>query len=164
MFTRYERAQGVFADPNVFAPFLVAPALYLIYGIMNRSVTMLPVRMLCLGIILAGLFLAFSRGAWGMFAAAVCLFYFLILVCERHPMKRIKFVLFGVFGIATMILALIAALQIDVVYSIFQQRAELVQEYDGARLGRFARHLIGFELALSTPLGLGPPGIRIYLR
>ncbi len=156
LFTRYERAQGVFADPNVFAPFLVAPALYLIYGIMVRSVTLMPARLFCLGIILLGLFLAFSRGAWGMFAAAGFLFYFLILVCERHPVRRIKFILFGVFGIVALSLALITALQFDAVYSIFQQRAELVQDYDGARLGRFARHLIGFELALSTPLGLGP--------
>jgi len=31
-----------------------------------------------------------------------------------------------------------------------------VQEYDGARLGRFERHKIGFLLAMERPLGLGP--------
>ena len=31
-----------------------------------------------------------------------------------------------------------------------------VQDYDGQRLGRFARHAIGFNMAVETPLGLGP--------
>jgi O-antigen ligase len=31
-----------------------------------------------------------------------------------------------------------------------------VQEYDGARLGRFARYIIGFQLAMEHPFGIGP--------
>ena len=48
------------------------------------------------------------------------------------------------------------ALQFDAVYEMFEQRAKVVQEYDGAQLGRFARHAIGFEWALENPLGIGP--------
>ncbi|MEZ5800392.1 MAG: hypothetical protein R3D29_07865 [Nitratireductor sp.] len=44
IFTRYSRAMGAFQDPNVYGPFLVPPILYLVYGIMNRSPTMLPIR------------------------------------------------------------------------------------------------------------------------
>ena len=42
----------------------------------------------------------------------------------------------------------------------FEQRAKVVQDYDGAQLGRFARHAIGFNWALENPLGIGPLAIR----
>ncbi len=155
IFTRYERAQGAFADPNVFAPFLIAPILYLIYGIMNRSVTMLPIRLGFLFIILLGEFLAFSRGGWGVTAITALMFYCLLLLNEPKPKVRAKYILMGVAGLGGLIVAIIVALQIDAIADIFVQRAQVVQNYDGARLGRFARHAIGFELALSKPWGIG---------
>lgn len=155
VFTRYGRAQGAFADPNVFAPFLIAPILYLIYGIMNRSVTMLPIRAGFLFVILLGEFLAFSRGGWGVTTLSALMFYSLLLLNEPKPETRAKYILMGVAGLATLILALTVALQIDAIADIFVQRAQVVQNYDGARLGRFARHAIGFELALSQPWGIG---------
>lgn len=155
IFTRYDRAQGAFADPNVFAPFLIAPILYLIYGVMNRSVTMLPIRAGFLFVILLGEFLAFSRGGWGVTVITSVLFYSLLLLNEPKPQVRAKYILMGVTGLATLVIALIAALQIDAISEIFTQRAQVVQSYDGARVGRFARHAIGFELALSKPWGIG---------
>ena len=155
IFTKFERAQGAFADPNVFAPFLIAPILYLIYGIMNRSVTMLPIRAAFLFIILLGEFLAFSRGGWGVTVVTALLFYCLLLINEPKSKVRAKYILMGVAGIATLIVAIFVALQIDAIADIFVQRAQVVQNYDGARVGRFARHAIGFELALSKPWGIG---------
>lgn len=155
VFTRYSRAQGAFADPNVFAPFLVAPILYLIYGIMNRSVTMLPIRAGFLFVILLGELLAFSRGGWGVTMVSALLFYCLLLINEPRPEVRAKFILMGVAGLAALIIAIGIALQIDAIANLFVQRAQVVQSYDGARLGRFARHFIGFELALSKPWGIG---------
>ena len=156
IFTRYERAQGVFADPNVYAPFLIAPILYLMYGMMNRSVTILPARMVVITILMFGLLLAFSRAGWGLFVIAAGVFYFLMLVNEANPRTRIKYVMQGLIGLCFLAGALIAALQIEAISSIFEQRAQVVQNYDDARLGRFARHLLGFELALTEPLGIGP--------
>ena len=155
IFTRYDRAQGAFADPNVFAPFLVAPILYLVYGIMNRSITKLPIRAGFLFVILLGEFLAFSRGAWGLTVFAASMFYCLLLMNEPKARTRAKYILMGVAGVAVLIVGIIGALQIEAISSIFSQRAQVVQDYDGARLGRFARHAIGFELALSKPLGIG---------
>ncbi|MEM9279676.1 MAG: O-antigen ligase family protein [Pseudomonadota bacterium] len=154
-FTLYSRAKGAFGDPNVFAPFLVPAILYLMYGIMNRSVTMLPIRAAFLFVILLGEFLAFSRAAWGLTILCVGLFYFLLLVNERSAQVRAKYILMGVAGLAAVILALLAALQVNAIADLFSERAQVVQSYDGARLGRFARHFIGFELALSKPFGIG---------
>jgi len=154
-FTRYERAQGAFADPNVFAPFLVVPILYLLYGVMNRSVALLPIRLGLLGIILLGELLAGSRSGWGLTVVTAGLFYVLLLVNEPRSQVRAKYILMGVAGFVSLIVAVIGALQVDAVWEIISQRAKVVQEYDGARIGRFARHAIGFELALSKPLGIG---------
>ena len=109
MFTRYERAQGAFADPNVFAPFLVVPILYLLYGVMNRSVALLPIRLGLLGIILLGELLAGSRAGWGLTTVTVGLFYILLLVNEPHSKIRAKYILMGVVGFASLIVAVIGS-------------------------------------------------------
>src|SRR5690606_33607663 len=67
IFTRFGRASGAFADPNVFGPFLVLPAIWL----MHRMLTGAAMEWLRCGppllVLLGGIFLSFSRGAWGLF-------------------------------------------------------------------------------------------------
>lgn len=157
LFTRYDRARGIFEDPNVFGPFLIVPMLYLIYGLMSKKIDLItPIRLIALGIIVMGLFVAFSRAAWGL--AVICGggFYFLLLITEHSPKAKLKYIALGMIGLAAIVFMLLAALQLDFVAELFEQRAKAVQDYDGARFGRFARHLIGYEMALSRPLGLGP--------
>jgi hypothetical protein len=55
-----------------------------------------------------------------------------------------------------LVFALAIALQIPQIADLFSNRAKLVQDYDGARLGRFERHKIGFLMAMERPLGMGP--------
>ncbi len=156
VFTLYGRASGVFQDPNVFGPFLILPCLYLLYGLVYRSASLAPVRAALLLVLLLGLFLSFSRGAWGGFVVGGLVFYALLIATEKSAAKRMKLILFGVAGLMATGMLLAVALQFDVVYAMFEQRARVVQEYDGARLGRFARHAIGFQWALENPLGIGP--------
>ena len=52
-------------------------------------------------------------------------------------------------------LMLIVALQFEAVSALFSERAQLVQEYDGARMGRFARHWLGLMMATEHPFGIG---------
>jgi len=156
MFTRYSRAMGAFQDPNVYGPFLVAPCLYLIYGIVYRSPTLAPVRAAMLMVLLLGLFLAFSRAAWGLFLLTAGMFYFLLIVNERLARVRLKLIVIAVAGIVAVVLMLMVALQFDAVSGLFSERFRAVQDYDGGRMGRFARHLAGYELALSRPFGIGP--------
>ncbi len=155
-FTLYDRARGAFQDPNVFGPFLVLPSLYLVFGLLYRSAALAPLRMMLLGILLLGIFLSFSRAAWGLIVIAGLLLYLFLLASERSNRVRVKLILFAVFGLTAMVIALVIALQFDSVYEMFVQRAKVVQEYDGAQLGRFARHAIGFGWALENPLGIGP--------
>jgi O-antigen ligase len=48
------------------------------------------------------------------------------------------------------------ALQIPAVAELFSVRAQLAQDYDSARFGRFARYGIGFLMAMEHPFGIGP--------
>ena len=156
IFTRYGRAAGVFQDPNVFGPFLILPALYLLYGLIYRSKSLAPMRALLLLIVLGGLFLSFSRGAWGGLLVGAAVFYLVMIATEPSGTKKAKLILFGVAGLVATAALVAVALQFEAVYAMFEQRARVVQEYDGARLGRFARHAIGFQWALENPLGIGP--------
>ncbi|MEL6750939.1 MAG: O-antigen ligase family protein, partial [Pseudomonadota bacterium] len=155
-FTLYDRAAGAFEDPNVFGPFLVLPAVYLIHGLLNRSASLAPLRAGMLLIIVGGLFLSFSRAAWGLIILAGGIYYVVMLATERSAAQRIKLIALGAAGIVGVVLMLGIALQFDAVSDMFAQRAQVVQDYDGARLGRFARHAIGFAWALENPLGIGP--------
>lgn len=156
IFTRYSRAMGAFEDPNVFAPFLVAPSLYLIYGIVHRSTTMAPIRIGALMVLMLGLFLAFSRAAWGLFLITAALFYLLLIINERSARERLKYLVLAGIGALILFAMLAVALNIEAVADLFQERFKAVQDYDAGRMGRFARHLAGYELALTSPLGIGP--------
>ena len=76
LFTRYGRAAGGFQDPNVFGPFLVTPSLYLIYGLLTGKAMHAPWRIIGLLILSLGVFLSFSRAAWGLFLFSAVLLVF----------------------------------------------------------------------------------------
>ena len=65
---RIGRALGVFKDPNVFGPFLIWPALFVIERMLTRRIGCSISR--AVGILLFGLLLSFSRGAWFHFAVS----------------------------------------------------------------------------------------------
>ena len=66
-----------------------------------------------------------------------------------------RVVVLSLLGLAAMIVAMLIALQFEQVRELFINRAQLVQEYDGARLGRFARQGLGFAMAMDHPFGIG---------
>jgi O-antigen ligase len=156
MFTKFERAAGAFQDPNVFGPFITLPGIYLLYRLITGPVSRMPLLALPLGIIAFGVFLSFSRGAWGLFAFSALLLALLLFIRSRSGLFRLRILLMGGVAFGLLALGLLVALQIPAIADIFSTRAQLVQEYDGARLGRFARHAIGFVLAMEKPLGIGP--------
>ncbi len=155
-FTLYDRAKGAFQDPNVFGPFLVAPSLYLMHGLLTDRLSRAPVRVVCLLIMALGLFLSFSRAAWGLYLFCACFLVFVMLMKERTGAFRLKILVLALGGAILMISALVVALQFEQVSSLFSSRTQLVQDYDGGHLGRFERHRIGFLMAMEHPLGIGP--------
>ncbi|TDH39476.1 hypothetical protein E2A64_07855 [Pseudohoeflea suaedae] len=155
-FTRYDRAMGAFQDPNVFGPYLVLPSIYLMYGLLDGKLSTAPIKALGLVVLTIGVFLSFSRAAWGLFAFSMLALIFCMLIKRRTGSFRLKIVIMSMIGVVALVAAVVVALQIPQVSSLFETRAKLVQSYDGAHLGRFARHAIGFGWALDHPLGIGP--------
>ena len=156
IFLLYDRARGTFNDPNVLGAFLVLPALLAFQRMLaNRFADAARASMLLL-VLMAGLFLSFSRGAWGQFAFASVVMMMLTFVTSRSPRERLRIVLIAVLGAMALAALIAALLSIDQVAALFKQRAMLEQSYDEGPTGRFGRWGLGFLLALDTPLGIGP--------
>ncbi|WP_417684223.1 O-antigen ligase family protein [Roseibium sp.] len=154
-FTRYGRARGTFEDPNVFGPFLALPTVLFMHRLLNKPMREVLAYGPALAILVLAIFLSFSRGAWGVIAIATLVVYLLSLITERKAARRLRLVALGAAGILAVIALLGVVLTIDSVSEMFVERAKLVQEYDGARLGRFARYALGFQMVMENPLGIG---------
>lgn len=155
LFTLYDRARGAFQDPNVFGPYLVLPALYLIHSLLTGKITAAPLKLGALLILTFAIFLSFSRAAWGLYAVSILIMVFAMLISSQSAKFRLRIFTLALCAILAMVGALAVALQFDAVSDLFTVRAQLVQDYDGARFGRFERHKIGFILAMEKPLGVG---------
>jgi hypothetical protein len=53
-------------------------------------------------------------------------------------------------------------LSFDQIAEMFKQRASFDQSYDEGRFGRFGRHILGAEMALDLPFGIGPLQFHRY--
>lgn len=155
MFTLYGRAAGAFKDPNVFGPFLVPPILFLFHRMLvGHRLSLVEAGLLA--VLSAGVFFSFSRGAWGLLGFCAVAITFLQAVHSSSNLFRLRVMMAAGLAVAALALVLIVLLQIPAVSDMFVGRAQLVQDYDGARLGRFARFVIGYEMAMEHPLGIGP--------
>ncbi len=155
-FLLYGRAKGTFNDPNVIGPFLVLPGLLAIRRALSFRFRDLAIGGAQVSIIAVAVLLSFSRGAWGHFAASAMIFIGLLFVVSNDPRERTRIVGATVTGFALLALMLAVLLSMQGVGTLFTERATLDQSYDMGQLGRFGRHLLGFQLALDTPWGLGP--------
>lgn len=156
IFTKYERATGAFQDPNVFGPFLVLPGIYLLYLLLTGPISRMPLLAVPLLIITAGIFFSFSRGAWGMFGVSAILLTGALFLQSASGKFRLRVAVMTIAAVSLLVIAMLVILQLPGVSEMFSSRAQLEQSYDTARLGRFARYTIGFQMALEHPLGIGP--------
>lgn len=155
-FTNYGRADGTFNDPNVFGPYLIAPTLYLGLRLSKapgiRALLLLPPFIL----LVLGLLLSFSRGAWGSFLLSGIIFVWLTLTTSRSPAQSMRLIGFSAL-IGLIVVAVVGvALSTPKIQQLFEERAALVQDYDIGKQGRFESQKHAFMKALEHPLGIGP--------
>lgn len=154
-FTVHQRATGGFKDPNVFAAFLVPPAIYL----MDTALNARPLRAILsaagAGIVGLALLLSFSRGAWVNFIVAAIVYGHLSFVMAATNRHRVKLILNGVVMLLGLVVLIAAATQFDAVSKLFDQRANLDQSYDEGPEGRFGGQIKAIRIILESPLGLG---------
>ncbi len=154
------RAQGTFKDPNVFAPFLVPPFIFLAQDLLLGRTRRLILSAMGLLIIALGLFLAFSRGAWGnVVGSGALLVLFTLLVAPSRALRN-RVLLMSMVGSLVLAIGTVAALQIPMVSRLFEERASLNQSYDVGETGRFGNQIASIPILLTQPGGMNPRHFR----
>ncbi len=156
MFLLYDRARAAFNDPNVLGAFLILPAMLALQRVLSGRFADATRAALLLGLIAIAVLLTFSRAAWCQFAFTAALVMLLTFVTSRSPNERMRIALIAILAVVVMALMLAALLSLDRVADLFKERASLEQSYDVGHLGRFGRHLLGAQIALDQPFGIGP--------
>jgi hypothetical protein len=155
-FLLYGRAKATFNDPNVLGPVLVLPGLLAIRRALSFRFADLVIGGAQVSIITVAILLTFSRGAWGHFAVSAMVFIVLLFILSNDARERARIVAATLAGFAVLTVLMLALLSMQGVGALFAERATLDQSYDVGQLGRFGRHILGFQLALDQPWGLGP--------
>ena len=154
VFAPLGRALGAFKDPNVFGPFLIWPALFLLYRLIARGVRF--ADMLLAGILLFGLLLSFSRGAWFHFAVSCVVMVGLAFVTAPDARARLHVLALSASAIAVLSLLFLFLLSFDAIQDMFEARAHLIQSYDVGQGGRFLLQELALTAVLKFPYGMGP--------
>jgi hypothetical protein len=162
LLTLYERARGTFKDPNVLGAFLILPALFALQSVVSDSFGKSFRSTISLGIMTLAILLAFSRAAWGgLIITAAFMLALMVLTSQSRP-QRSRIIVIAVVAAVIVVLLIAVLLSFDTVGEMFRQRANFDQSYDEGRFGRFGRHILGAEMALDLPFGIGPLQFRDY--
>lgn len=140
----FERIKLFFKDPNVFGPYFVLPALYML-GLLERRRR--AIYALLLVIFIGAVLISFSRAAWLNLAIAVLIYYILPRQKWDNWRRGLTFYL----GIVAVV-GVIAILKNRVLLTQFTERASL-QKYDSER---FASQEAAWREGVLSPLGQGP--------
>ncbi|WP_439575573.1 O-antigen ligase family protein [Phreatobacter sp.] len=156
LFTLYGRAKGTFNDPNVFGPFLVLPMLMAVQAFYRGTLRQAIPAAAVLAVLMLGLLLSFSRGAWIHFGMSAAIMTGLLFLTARSAAARARIVLVVMAGLAVLTVLIGLALSVDAIADLMRERASFNQSYDSGPMGRFGRHAYGWQMALDRPLGIGP--------
>ncbi|MCP3465984.1 O-antigen ligase [Bradyrhizobium sp. CCGUVB23] len=162
LLTLYERARGTFKDPNVLGAFLILPALFCLQSVVSDRLAKAFRNAIAFAIMALAILLAFSRAAWGGLILTAGFMLALMVLTSPSNAQRSRIIVMAVVA-AALGLALIAILlSFDSIAEMFKQRASFDQSYDEGRFGRFGRHILGAEMALDRPFGIGPLQFHRY--
>ena len=156
LLTLYDRARGTFKDPNVLGAFLVLPALFALQSVVSDRLGKAFRSAIAFVIMALAILLAFSRGAWGSLIFTAAFMLALMVLTSRSHAQRSRIIVMAVAAAVIGVLLIAVLLSIDSVADMFYQRASLDQSYDQGRFGRFGRYILGTEMALDQPFGIGP--------
>lgn len=156
LFTLFGRARGAFKDPNVFAAFLILPAMFALQTVMTAPFWKSVRGAIVLGIIGLAILLAFSRASWGLLVGCSVSTLTLMYLTSPSRTQRLRIVVTAIAAVVAAALFVAVLLSLDSVADLFKERASFNQSYDGGRFGRFGRHTLGFQMALDLPMGIGP--------
>ncbi|MGB7259739.1 MAG: O-antigen ligase family protein [Pseudolabrys sp.] len=156
LFTQNDRAMGMFKDPNVYAPYLIWPALIIMTRIVYRGIRVFDLGLL--GILLIGLLLSFSRGAWFSFSVATLISFAIFIASAPTPQVRFRILSYCLIGLFVLAVLVVFLLSLSSVHQMFEIRAHAIQSYDVGQGGRFRLQELALAALLKFPNGMGPFG------
>ncbi len=163
LLTLYDRARGTFKDPNVLGAFLILPALFVLQSIVSDDGFRKSFgSAIAFAVIAVAVLLAFSRAAWGGLAITSAFMLALMVLTSQSRTQRSRIIVMSVVAVAVVVMLIAVLLSFDSIGDMFKQRASFDQSYDEGRFGRFGRHLLGAEMALDLPFGIGPLQFNRY--
>ena len=162
LLTLYERARGTFKDPNVLGAFLILPALFVLQSVVSDRSGKSFRSAIAFGIMSLAILLAFSRAAWGGLVITSAFMLALMILTSRSHAQRSRIIVTAVVAVILVAMLLAVLLSFDSVDEMFRQRASFDQSYDEGRFGRFGRHILGAQMALDLPFGIGPLQFHNY--
>ena len=162
LLTLYERGRGTFKDPNVLGAFLILPALFVLQSVVSDNFRKSFRNTIALGIIALAILLAFSRAAWGGLAITSAFMLAMMVVTSQSRAQRSRIIVMSVVAAIIVVMLIAVLLSFDQIGEMFRQRASFDQSYDEGRFGRFGRHILGAEMALDLPFGIGPLQFHNY--
>jgi len=162
LLTLYERARGTFKDPNVLGAFLILPALFALQSVVSDRPGKSLRSAVALGIMALAILLAFSRAAWGGLVITSAFMLALMVLTSQSHAQRSRIIVTAVITVILVAMLLAVLLSFDSIDELFKQRASFDQSYDEGRFGRFGRHILGAQMALNLPFGIGPLQFHNY--
>lgn len=152
----FGRAKGPFKDPNVFGPFLIPIAIYLLSRVLRARKMDLLIEAAKFLIIAFGILLSFSRGAWLNFSLALAVYMLFRIGTAPSLQEKIRLTI--IVGIVTFVsgASLTWAVNNTAAGQRFFDRAKIFKEYDIETGGRFHTQAMALEEVGSRPLGIGP--------
>jgi hypothetical protein len=106
--------------------------------------------------------LAFSRAAWGGLVLTSAFMLALMVLTSRSNAQRSRIIVMALVAVVLGVALIAVLLSFDSVAEMFKQRASFDQSYDEGRFGRFGRHILGAQMALDLPFGIGPLQFHRY--
>jgi hypothetical protein len=162
LLTLYERARGTFKDPNVLGAFLILPALFALQSVVSDSPGKSFRSTIALGLMALAILLAFSRAAWGGLVITAAFMLALMVLTSQSHAQRSRIIVMAVVAVVIGAVLITVLLSFDSIGEMFRQRASFDQSYDEGRFGRFGRHILGADMALDLPFGIGPLQFHNY--
>jgi len=159
--TLHGRASGTFKDPNVYGPYLVLPIIFIMQSVLLRRISLVAGLALA-SVPVLGLFLSFSRGAWGNLVGATMVLFALTFITAPNAAQRARVIGFSLLIMGAAIIGLMIALSFEGIREVFNERASLNQSYDLGVQGRFGNQLRSIGMLMEMPNGMGPLRFRWY--
>jgi hypothetical protein len=161
LLSRYGRASGTFKDPNVLGSYLIMGAVHYTQALVLGRTRHPAATAAALLVVVAGIFLSFSRGSWGAFVVATALSVALAFLTSAEPRRRRRILVVTLVAAAVALAVVLVLLALPSTRDFFLQRAALEQDYDEGVTGRFGNQLRSLPMLLDRVNGFGPLRFRL---